>query len=89
VTAVAVLSPEQLEALVRKAVREELEVRREAAPQSDIMTREQVAELLDVTEASVTAYVKKRGLRGAKMAGGEWRFRRADVLAWLDKQGER
>lgn len=82
--AVVVLSPEQLEALVRKAVRAELGER--ASEASEVMTREQVAELLSVDVRTITTYVKKKGLPATKLGGNEWRFRRSDVLRWIEER---
>lgn len=84
--AVIVVTPEELQRIVRQAVREEVASMNGGAGRSEFMTRAQVAELLDVHEASVVSYVKKNGLKGSKIAGGEWRFRRVDVMAWVEKQ---
>lgn len=60
-----------------------------AAPpeQNGVMTRDQVAALLQVHPTMVTRYVRDRGLPGAKLPGGnEWRFKRVDVVSWLELQ---
>lgn len=78
------LTVDDLEALVSRKVREvvgELETRLA----NEIMTRAQVAELLQVHPVVVGRYVKKKGLPARKI-GSEWRFKRSEVLRWLDKQ---
>ena len=79
------LTVDELRALVRDAVRAELGDR--AEPESEFMTRDQVAELLHVDVRSVTNYVKKRGLPAMKLGGNEWRFRRSEVLKWIEEKG--
>jgi excisionase family DNA binding protein len=83
--AVIVTTPAELRLLIKDAVREELA---KAAPtqQSDVMTREQVADMLQVHIAVVSRYVKKKGLPAVKI-GRDWRFRRGDVLAWMEAGG--
>ncbi|MGC4088431.1 MAG: helix-turn-helix domain-containing protein [Polyangiaceae bacterium] len=44
-----------------------------------------VAKLLRVTKPTVVAMVKRQGLPGLPV-GKQWRFRRADVLAWIERQ---
>lgn len=78
------LSVDDLEALVDRKVREAL---REilVRPVTEIMTRYQVAELLQVHPNVVGRYVKTKGLPARKV-GNEWRFVRSEVLSWLDAQ---
>jgi excisionase family DNA binding protein len=52
------------------------------ANQSDVLTLEGVAELLEVAPELVAALAEKGELPGRRL-GGEWRFARAGVLAWL------
>jgi excisionase family DNA binding protein len=75
------LRPDALEAIVRRAVREEQRI--ESLP--EVLTREQAGELLHLHPQVVVRYVKERGLPGVKL-GSEWRFRRSALLAWLDMQ---
>lgn len=78
------LTVDDLESLVSRKVREaigELETRLA----NEIMTRAQVAELLQVHPAVVGRYVKKKALPARKV-GSEWRFKRSEVLRWLDRQ---
>jgi len=85
--AVVVLSPEELEALLERAVRK-------AAPASapvdsappEVLTRKQAAELLQVDQHQIPKLVAK-GLPYSRL-GTQWRFRRSEVLAWLSAQRE-
>lgn len=82
-TALAVtLTVEELRALVREAVIEAVGPRKA----TEMMTREAVAELLDVHPRVVATYVRKRGLPGVQI-GRTWRFVRAEVVAWIEAQG--
>jgi excisionase family DNA binding protein len=77
-----VLSAAELAAVVKRAVGEALDAR----PQNDVrevLTREQAAELLQVHPSVVVRYVRRDGLPGHKL-GAEWRFRRSELLRWLD-----
>jgi excisionase family DNA binding protein len=82
-TVVALLTPEEITAIVAKAVTSALATR---PGESEILTRDQVAEMLKVHPATVTQYVKKKGLRGVQLTGGDWRFRRSDLEAWLEQR---
>ncbi len=83
---VVLVTPEQLKALVREAVREDRECQGHAAL-PEVLTREQAAELLQLHPQVVVRYVHEKGLPGAKI-GPEWRFRRTALLQWLDTQTE-
>ncbi len=48
----------------------------------DVLTLEQVADLLEVAEEAVEALAEEGELPGRKI-GSDWRFSRAAVLAWL------
>lgn len=77
--AFVIVTPEELRALVREAVRQEV-----ARPEeSEIMTCEQVATLLQVDPESVRKYTKRNGLPFMRLGGHELRFRRSAVLEWL------
>jgi excisionase family DNA binding protein len=52
------------------------------ATQSDVLTLEGVAELLEVEPALVAELAEKGELPGRQI-GSDWRFARAAVLAWL------
>lgn len=45
-----------------------------------------VARMLKISERSVYRLVRSRKLPGFKPGGGAWRFRRADIDAWIDAQ---
>lgn len=71
------LTIDQLDAMIRKAVREEVTTR-----EADVMTRPEVAKLLKVGERTVVSYVEKEKLPASKLPNG-WRFFRSDVIAWM------
>jgi excisionase family DNA binding protein len=51
-------------------------------PEPDVLTLDGVAELLDVAPERVAELARSGELPGREI-GGEWRFARAAVLAWL------
>ena len=53
----------------------------------EIMTLQEVAEYLKLAERTVYGYAQKGILPGIKI-GSAWRFRRADIGAWIEKQRE-
>lgn len=57
-------------------------------PEPDVLTLREVAALLRVAEK--TAYTLAQGgdLPGFKV-GGQWRFRRSDIDAWIEAQTHR
>lgn len=82
---VAVLEVDALRAMVREAVRAEVAGLR--GDEREVMTREQVAEYLQVCVETVTTRVERDGLPGVKLPGSrEWRFLRSDVQAWVRGQ---
>lgn len=81
------LTVDELEALVERAAERAIAAVADASVQPDVLTRAQAAELLQVTDHQVVVFVKKHGLPGAR-CGGEWRFRRRDILAWIERQKE-
>jgi excisionase family DNA binding protein len=56
--------------------------------QGDVLTRGQVAELLDVCAESVSKLVRDDGLP-CKRISKEYRFLRSEVLAWLRERDVR
>lgn len=54
----------------------------------DVLTPEQLAELLQVDEKTVRSLAAKGELPGRKL-GREWRFSRQAVLEWLATPGKR
>ena len=77
------LTVDELRALVREAVRDEVS---RTTEESEILTRDDAAALLQVHPVMVTRYVRKEGLPAIPL-GREWRFRRSEILAWLDARG--
>lgn len=76
------LSLDELRSIVRDAVRAEIESH---ASERDVMTAKQVAEMLNTHPVVVRRYVRTRDLPANKI-GTSYRFKRADVLEWLEKQ---
>jgi excisionase family DNA binding protein len=61
----------------------------ENAPMPDeIMTVREVAEFLKVTERTIYRLASEGEIPSFKV-GGSWRFRRADLAAWMAKQSDR
>lgn len=85
-TLAVTLTVDELRALVREEVQRVRGPAIASAPAPEVMTRRQVAELLQVHEQVVGRYVRERGLPGSKIADGEWRFLRSEVLAWVRAQ---
>jgi excisionase family DNA binding protein len=51
----------------------------------EILTLPEVAKLLKVTDKSVYSLAQKGTLPGFKV-GGQWRFKRVDIDAWIEEQ---
>lgn len=54
---------------------------------SDVMTLEQTAEYLHLHAATLRSKARKGEIPAAKV-GREWRFSRAQVLAWVERGGD-
>lgn len=54
---------------------------------SDVMTAEEVAELLRVSRPTLRKLIEKDGLPAIHL-GRLWRFKRSAVLAWIESRGE-
>lgn len=54
----------------------------------EILTLPEVAQLLKVAEKTVYTMAQKGDLPAFKV-GGQWRFRRADLDAWIDAKTRR
>ncbi len=52
---------------------------------NDILTLQEVAEYLKLSERTVYGYTQKGLLPGIKI-GAAWRFRKTDIDAWLEQQ---
>jgi len=50
-----------------------------------LMTKEEVAKYLNVTERTVLDWAQKDSIPAFKI-GGSWRFRHADIIKWLESQ---
>ncbi len=51
----------------------------------EILTLPEVAKLLKVTDKTVYSLAQKGALPGFKV-GGQWRFKRVDIDAWIEEQ---
>lgn len=80
--AVIVVSPDELRTIVREAVRAELAARAEPAEWLDAQG---AAELLNVHARTVTNLAKRGELRASKVGKKLLRFRRDDVLDYLER----
>jgi excisionase family DNA binding protein len=54
-------------------------------PKAEILTLQEVAELLRVAEKTVYGMAQRKDLPAFKV-GGQWRFRREDLDRWIDQQ---
>jgi len=54
---------------------------------ADVLTIKEVSDLLKIGEKTAYTMVKAGELPGFKVRG-QWRFRRADVDAWIERQLE-
>ena len=80
--AIAVLTAEQLEDMMERAIDRALAKAGTNAP-GDVLTCEQAAELIGVNERTIPKLVRDKGLPTLRRIGKLWRFSRRDVLAWL------
>lgn len=80
------LTTEQLTELFRKVVREELTERGYAA-EHEVMNKEQLAKLFDVTTRTVTNWMAREGLPHKKGPGGMVSFLREEIAAWSKEHG--
>ena len=55
---------------------------------ADLMTVEDVAELLAVSREAVKRHARAGHMLAAKV-GGKWRFVRSQVIAWVERKAER
>lgn len=79
---VIVMTPDEFEALLDRKLREAGKGPGVASALPEVMTREQVAKLLSLHPNVVGIYIRKHGLPASKI-GGEWRFLRSEILAWI------
>jgi excisionase family DNA binding protein len=77
-----VISREELEAIVEAAVARGL--RAGSAPSDpEILTRDEAAKLMGMHPDVLVRYVRREQLPAFKV-GPEWRFRRSELVAWLE-----
>ena len=74
---------EAVESAVRRVIREEMGLK--PSHENDFIDTADVAKLLGVSTKSVSKYVRSEGLPAVK-AGAHYRFKRADVVAWLERR---
>ena len=55
--------------------------------QDQVLTLKEVAALLKIAERTAYSMMQAGELPGFKV-GGQWRFKRADIEAWIEKQKE-
>lgn len=79
-----VLTPDQLRALVRDAVREGMEARAANDERAEYLTRRQLCALLGCTSASVRNW-ERQGLP-VLYAGASPRYSREAVTAWMESR---
>lgn len=82
---VVVVDLAELVAVVREAVRSELTATPEHAPYLDAA---QLAELLGVARSTIPQLVKREGLPVIRL-GRAYRFRRSEVVTWLEARASR
>jgi excisionase family DNA binding protein len=56
-----------------------------AGEQTEMMTVEEVASLLMAHSATILRLLKRGRLPGVRF-GHNWRFRRRDIIAWIDDE---
>jgi excisionase family DNA binding protein len=59
---------------------------RDNARRDEILTLEELAEYLKVSPWTIYRFVRERNLPSYKI-GGQWRFRKEQVDAWIDRSG--
>jgi excisionase family DNA binding protein len=80
--AMVLVTPAELEQLVRKCVREELGAR----PETVYYTLAEAAKLLKLSTKTVLKRVKEDGLPGERL-GHEWRFEKTRLMSWMRERG--
>lgn len=88
---VVVLSPEELSGIVERAAARGAEMALEragVAASGEVLTREEAAALLRLHPASL-GRLASSGRVPASRVGQTWRFRRSELLAWLEERATR
>ena len=75
------IKPSELSAIIRR----ELSAALGAAPE-ELLSTAQLAKSLDVSPDLVRLWVRERGCPHLKAGGKKFRFRRADVVDWMESQ---
>ena len=57
-------------------------------PTDEVLTIKEVATLLKIAERTAYMMVQRGDLPGFKV-GGQWRFKRKDIDAWIEDQKQR
>jgi excisionase family DNA binding protein len=83
-TLTVTLHLDELESLVRRAVREEV-ARQSARDEIAQFTREQIAEAFGVSTKYILTMVQRDGLPAVRL-GSEWRFPKVEVITWLKER---
>ncbi len=52
---------------------------------NEYLTLDEVAEMLRVSKPTVKRVVREQGLPALKLGDRVWRFKRADVEAWVER----
>ncbi len=52
---------------------------------NEFLTLDEVAEMLRVSKPTVKRAVREQGLPALKLGDRVWRFKRADVEAWVER----
>lgn len=80
--AIIVTTPEQLREIVREEVKAAI-AEAGRGNESEVLDTEGAARLLGVNPQTVPRLVKMKGLPSLRRIGTHYRFRRADLLAWM------
>jgi excisionase family DNA binding protein len=81
------VTKEDLVALIGQAVAQ-AQHSRETAPDNRLLTGAEVAKLLGVSARSISKLVSRDGLPTACRLGRGYRFKRADVDAWVERRAD-
>lgn len=77
---------EQLEAMIRKAVRDGVAEALRERGDGDLLTPEEAAEFLGITTRTLRTY-EARGLPALRHSPRIVRYRRVDLIAWARSRG--
>ena len=80
-SSIVMVTPDELRVVVRDAVRECA-----TGPEPEVLTLEQAAAFLQISAVTARKYITTRALPAIPLGPREWRFRRSDLLTWLDMQ---